>query len=77
MGTAVTIASLVTTGRAASAQLGVRGVILQWTPLHAVVIGGTPMSGGVANVAGNINWVSANAGNFKRIKPSRCEFKLA
>ncbi|MBG0787284.1 MAG: ABC transporter permease [Anaerolineaceae bacterium] len=53
MGSAVTVASLVTTGRAASAQLGAGGDTAMDT-IAAVVIGGTPMSGGVANVPGTL-----------------------
>lgn len=53
MGACTTVAALVTTGRAASAQLGA-GTDTAMDTIAAVVIGGTPMSGGIANVPGTI-----------------------
>lgn len=53
MGACVTVASLVTTGRASSAQL-TAGSDTAMDTIAAVVIGGTPMNGGVANVPGTV-----------------------
>ncbi len=53
MGACITVAALVTTGRAASAQL-TAGSDTAMDTIAAVVIGGTPMSGGIANVPGTI-----------------------
>lgn len=53
MGTCVTIAAFVTTGRAASAQL-TAGADTAMDTIAAVVIGGTPMNGGIANVPGTV-----------------------
>lgn len=53
MGVAVTMAALVTNGRSASAQLNA-GVDSAMDTIAAVIIGGTPMSGGIANVPGTL-----------------------
>lgn len=53
MGVCVTVAALVTTGRASSAQL-TAGSDTAMDTIAAVVIGGTPMNGGVANVPGTV-----------------------
>ena len=53
MGACVTVAALVTTGRASSAQL-TAGSDTAMDTIAAVVIGGTPMHGGVANVPGTV-----------------------
>ena len=53
MGACVTVASLVTTGRASSAQL-TAGSDTAMDTIAAVVFGGTPMNGGVANVPGTV-----------------------
>lgn len=53
MGACVTVAALVTTGRASSAQLSA-GSDTAMDTIAAVVIGGTPMNGGVANVPGTV-----------------------
>lgn len=53
MGCCVTVCSLVTTGRASSAQLNA-GSDTAMDTIAAVVIGGTPMNGGIANVPGTV-----------------------
>lgn len=53
MGCCVTVAALVTNGRNASAQLNA-GADSAMDCIAAVVIGGTPMSGGLANVSGTL-----------------------
>lgn len=53
MGACITVAAMVTTGRAASAQLSA-GTDTAMDTIAAVVIGGTPMSGGIANVPGTV-----------------------
>ena len=53
MGACVTVAALVTTGRASSAQLSA-GADTAMDTIAAVVIGGTPMNGGIANVPGTV-----------------------
>lgn len=51
MGFCVSVAAIVTTGRAASAQISA-GLNMEMDAIAAVVIGGTPMSGGSANIIG-------------------------
>ena len=53
MGACTAVAAMVTTGRAASAQL-TAGSGTAMDTIAAVVIGGTPMEGGIANVPGTL-----------------------
>lgn len=53
MGVCTAVAAMVTTGRAASAQL-TAGADTAMDTIAAVVIGGTPMEGGIANVPGTL-----------------------
>jgi ribose/xylose/arabinose/galactoside ABC-type transport system permease subunit len=53
MGFCVSVASMVTTARAASAQISA-GIDMEMDAIAAVVIGGTPMGGGYANVIGSL-----------------------